>query len=167
MTIFKSPKYPCLQTCNVGDAKIIDWICTKSKLNLNRTNTWRKQERQTTLHKDAIQKTSLRRRNHKKNEIDVKISYFSKRERDKRVKGVILGQKLTLNHRSLVDEGGKTSILVTAHKVWLFYLCVQIFNFYHHFIYLKKINNNKGAATIKQFLNENVYIFSPTNEKLR
>jgi len=29
---------------------------------------------------------------------------------------VILGQKLTLNHPSLVDEGEKTKILVTAHK---------------------------------------------------
>jgi len=35
----------------------------------------------------------------------VKITYFDKRERGKRVRGVILGQKLTLNHPSLVDEG--------------------------------------------------------------
>jgi len=35
----------------------------------------------------------------------VKITYFNKRERKKQVRGVILGQKLTINHRSLVDEG--------------------------------------------------------------
>jgi len=29
---------------------------------------------------------------------------------------MILGQKLTLNHPSLVDEGEKTRVLVTAHK---------------------------------------------------
>jgi len=29
---------------------------------------------------------------------------------------VILGQKLTLNHPSLVDEGEETMVLVTAHK---------------------------------------------------
>jgi len=32
MTIFKSPEYSCLRTCNVDDAKVIDWICTESKL---------------------------------------------------------------------------------------------------------------------------------------
>jgi len=32
MTIFKSPEYPCLRICNVDDAKVIDWICTGSKL---------------------------------------------------------------------------------------------------------------------------------------
>jgi len=44
----------------------------------------------------------------------VKITYFNKRERKKRVRGVILGQKLTLNHPSLVDEGEETRVLVTA-----------------------------------------------------
>jgi len=37
----------------------------------------------------------------------VKITYFNKREREKRVRGVILGQKFTLNHPSLMDEGEK------------------------------------------------------------
>jgi len=48
----------------------------------------------------------------------VKITYFNKTEIEKRVRvrGVILGQKLTLNHPSLVDEGEKTRVLVTAHK---------------------------------------------------
>jgi len=47
----------------------------------------------------------------------VKITYFNKKESEKRVRGVILGQKLTLNHFSLVDEGEKTRVLVTAaHK---------------------------------------------------
>jgi len=44
----------------------------------------------------------------KKNEIDVKITYFNKREREKRVRGVI-------NHPSLMDEGKDTKVLVTAH----------------------------------------------------
>jgi len=46
----------------------------------------------------------------------VKITYFNKREREKRVRGMILGQKLTLNHPSLMDEGKETRVLVTAHK---------------------------------------------------
>jgi len=46
----------------------------------------------------------------------VKITYFNKREREKRVRGVILGQKLTLNHPCLVDEGEKTRVLVMAHN---------------------------------------------------
>lgn len=71
-----------------------------------------------TSHKDDEQTNVARRlRNHKiKNEIDVKITCFNKREREKRVRGVILGQKLTLNHSSLVDEGEETRVLVTAHK---------------------------------------------------
>ena len=44
----------------------------------------------------------------------MKITYFNKRE--KRVRGVILGQKLTLNHLFLVDEGEETGVLVTAHE---------------------------------------------------
>jgi hypothetical protein len=46
----------------------------------------------------------------------VKITYFNKREIEKRVRGVILGQKLTLNHPFLVDEGEETRVFVTAHK---------------------------------------------------
>jgi len=50
----------------------------------------------------------------KKNKIDAKITFFNKREREKRVGGVILSQILTLNHPSLVDEGEKTRVLVTT-----------------------------------------------------
>jgi len=46
----------------------------------------------------------------------VKITYFNKREIKKRVRGVILGQNLTLNHPCLVDEGEETRVLMTAHK---------------------------------------------------
>ena len=46
----------------------------------------------------------------------MKITYFNKRKREKRVRGVILGEKLTLNHPSLVDEGEETKVLVMAHK---------------------------------------------------
>jgi len=46
----------------------------------------------------------------------VKITYFNKKKREKRVRGVILGQKMTLNHPSLMDEGEKTRVLMTAHK---------------------------------------------------
>jgi len=35
----------------------------------------------------------------------VKITYLNRREREIRFRGVIWGQKLTLNHPSLVDEG--------------------------------------------------------------
>ena len=48
----------------------------------------------------------------KKNEIDVKITYFNKRETEKRVRGVILSQKLTLNHLSLVDDREESMVLV-------------------------------------------------------
>jgi len=60
---------------------------------MNQTNTWTKQERQTTSHKDDEQNNVvLIRRNHKrKNKIDVKITYLNKREIEKRVRGVILG----------------------------------------------------------------------------
>jgi len=34
----------------------------------------------------------------------MKNTYFSKSEKEKRVKWVILGQKLTLNHPSLMDK---------------------------------------------------------------
>jgi len=69
-------------------------------------------------HKDDEQTNVARRRqNHKiKNEIDVKITYFNKRKREKRVRGVILGQKVTLNHPSLMNEGEETRVLVTTHK---------------------------------------------------
>ena len=45
MTILKSLKYSCLRICNVDDAKVIDQICTCSKLvfqlesNRHRTKT--------------------------------------------------------------------------------------------------------------------------------
>jgi len=45
MTIFKSPEYSCLRIYNVGDVKVINWICTCSKLifqpksNKHRTKT--------------------------------------------------------------------------------------------------------------------------------
>ncbi|AET03760.1 hypothetical protein MTR_8g075370 [Medicago truncatula] len=63
-------------------------------------------------HKDDEQtNVAQRRQNHKiKNKIDVKITYFNKREKEKRVRGVILGQKLTLNHLSLMDEGEETRV---------------------------------------------------------
>jgi len=35
----------------------------------------------------------------------VKTAYLNRREGEKRFRGVIWGQKLTLNHPSLVDEG--------------------------------------------------------------
>jgi len=46
----------------------------------------------------------------------VKITYFNKREREKQVRMMILGQKLTLNNLSLVDKRKLTEVLVTAHK---------------------------------------------------
>jgi len=46
----------------------------------------------------------------------MKITYSNKKKIEKRVRGVILGQKMTINHPSLVDEGEETRVLVTAHK---------------------------------------------------
>jgi 2-oxoglutarate dehydrogenase complex dehydrogenase (E1) component-like enzyme len=42
----------------------------------------------------------------------VKITYLNKREGEKRFRGVIWGQKLTLNHPSLVDEGEEIRVSV-------------------------------------------------------
>ena len=69
------------------DAKIIDWFVLDWRWsdNLNLTNTWTKQERQTTPHKDDEQtKVALWRQNHKiKNKIDMKITYFNKKGKRK------------------------------------------------------------------------------------
>jgi len=46
----------------------------------------------------------------------VKITYFNKRKIEKRVRGVILGQKFTLNHPSLMDKREEIRIFLTAHK---------------------------------------------------
>jgi len=46
----------------------------------------------------------------------VKITYFNKKEIGKRVRGVILSKKLTLNHPSLVNKGEKTMILMMTRK---------------------------------------------------
>jgi len=63
----------------------LHWI----EADMNRSNTWEKKERQTTSHKyDEQTNVAQRRQNHIiKNEIDIKITYFNKREREKRVKG--------------------------------------------------------------------------------
>ena len=60
---------------------------------------------------DEQNNVALRRRNHeRKNKIDVKITYFNKREIGKWVR------KSTLNHSSLVDEEEETKVLVTANN---------------------------------------------------
>jgi hypothetical protein len=41
----------------------------------------------------------------------MKITYFNKREREKRFRGVILGQKSTLNHPSLMEKRFRGVIL--------------------------------------------------------
>jgi len=40
----------------------------------------------------------------------VKITYLNRREGEKRLRAVIWGQKLTINHPSLVNEGEKIRI---------------------------------------------------------
>jgi len=98
MAKFKFPEYTCLWICNVDDVNLIDWICTRSKL------IWQYVPNKCLNETRKTNNVAVRRRNHKiKNEIDVKITYFNKREREKRVTGVILGQKLTLNHSSLLN----------------------------------------------------------------
>jgi len=122
MTKYKSLHiwlYSSLRICNVDDVKVIDWIFTWSNVIWqSEWNKYLKQKKQATSHKDGEQNNvALMWRNHKrKNKIDGKITYFSKRERKKGVTGLILGKKLTLNHPSLMDEGEETTVLVTAHK---------------------------------------------------
>jgi len=48
----------------------------------------------------------------------VEITYLNKREREKRVRGVILDKKMTLNHPSLMNEEEETRVLVTAHTLY-------------------------------------------------
>jgi len=108
MTIFKSPEYLCLRICNVDDSKIIDLICTRLKL------IWQSESKKYLNETIKINNVAQRRwtkqsrtkttKSRKKNEIDVKITYFNKREIEKRVRKVILGQKLTLNHPSFMNE---------------------------------------------------------------
>jgi len=120
VTIFKSLNTHVSKSATLTTPKSLIWSALDRSWsdNLNRANTWTKQERQTTSYKDDKQnKVALRWQNHeRRNEIYVKIAYFNKREIEKRVRGVILGQKLTLNHPSLVDEGEETRVLVTAHN---------------------------------------------------
>jgi len=66
----------------------------------------------------------------KKLNIDVKITYCNKREIEKRVKGVILGQILTLKSPSLVDEGEDTKILMTTILIINLYMCVYLYEFF-------------------------------------
>jgi len=75
-------------------------------------------------HKDDKQtNVAQRRRNHKiKNKIDLKTTYFNKKEREKRVRGVIMGQKLTINHPSLVDEGEETKVFGDGYKPLIVFL---------------------------------------------
>jgi len=57
MIIFKSLEYSCLQICNVDDAKVIDRICTYSKLIFQpQVNTVLRREIKNTLHKDGKSK---------------------------------------------------------------------------------------------------------------
>jgi len=46
----------------------------------------------------------------------VKITYLNRREGEKRFRGVTWGQKLTLNHPSLVNEGEELGFQPTTHK---------------------------------------------------
>jgi len=59
MTIFKSQEYSCLRICNVMTPKSLIWFALDRSWsdNLNRTNSWTKQERQTTSHKDDEQQS--------------------------------------------------------------------------------------------------------------
>jgi len=46
----------------------------------------------------------------------VKIAYFNKSEREKRVRGGDFRSKFDLNHPSLIDEGKEIKVLMTAHR---------------------------------------------------
>jgi len=55
----------------------------------------------TTLYKDGKKTTfAIRQNDEWKNKINVKITYLNKREREKLVRGVILGQNLNLKRRN-------------------------------------------------------------------
>jgi len=47
----------------------------------------------------------------------MKITYLNKREWEKRFRGMIWSQKLTLNHPSMVDEGETTKVLVDGSHI--------------------------------------------------
>ncbi|AES64089.1 cysteine protease, putative [Medicago truncatula] len=70
MTIFMSPEYLCLRICNVDDTKVIDRICTCSKLifqpesNKHRTKT-RNQKHTAQRRENKTNRVVHRRRNHK------------------------------------------------------------------------------------------------------
>jgi len=70
MTILKSPEYSCLRICNFDDLKVIDRICTYSKLifqlesNKHRTKT--ENQKHTAQRREIKTKRVVqRRRNHK------------------------------------------------------------------------------------------------------
>jgi len=70
ITISKSPEYSCLRICNVDDAKVIDRICTCSKLifqpesNKHRTKTGN-QKHTAQRWEIKTNKVVQRRQNHK------------------------------------------------------------------------------------------------------
>jgi len=47
----------------------------------------------------------------------MKIIYFNKREREKRIRNVISGQKLIKNHPLLMNKEEEIRILVMTHKI--------------------------------------------------
>ena len=109
-----------LQICNVDDAKVIDLICTRSKLiwqfEANKYLYERRKTNNATQRRRTNQGHTKTKKSQNKNEIDVKITYFNKGKEKKLVRWVILSQKLTLNHSSLMDEGEETRVFVMAQR---------------------------------------------------
>ena len=105
----------------MDDAKAIDLICTESKLISQSEPIKYLRKTRNTNNVAQIRRTNQRRtkttksQNKKRNRCENHL-FQKKRKREKRVRGVILGQKLTLNHPSLMDEGEETRTFVTTHK---------------------------------------------------
>jgi len=113
MTIFKSPEYSCLRICNIDDVKVIDRICTCSKLIFQPESN--KHRTKTVNQKNSAQRLEIRtnrvvhrRRNHKNKQKKTKNMWKSPlgyKEKTTRMND--FRSKLTLNHPSLVDKKKK------------------------------------------------------------
>jgi len=117
-TIFMSLKYSSLRICNVDDAKVVDRICTCSKLifqpesNKHRTETgnqkqvvWRQE-----IKTNRVVQRRRNQKNKRKKTKNMWKSIIQLESKEKQFRGVIL----TLNHPSLIDKKKKG---MTA-RVW-------------------------------------------------
>ncbi|KEH43932.1 hypothetical protein MTR_1g105560 [Medicago truncatula] len=91
MTIFKSPEYSCFRICNVDDVKVIDWICTCSKLIFQPKSI--KHSTETGNKKHTAQGRKIKTKSRAE-------TTKSQKQTKKQLRGVIFRSKLALNHPS-------------------------------------------------------------------